>query len=120
MIQSYLKMSSILLLLDSIYLFISKKYFQNQIFIVQHSSPFINLKYVFLCYLSLTLGLFFFIIRQNKKPFDAFLLGIFVYSVYELTNASIFTKWNLFTVFLDTIWGGILFYLTTFFTYFFV
>lgn len=117
MLQSYSKMSAILLILDAIYLYLTKPYFQHQIKSVQNAPVSVKLGYVFLCYLSLTLGLFFFIVRQKKKPFDAFLLGLLIYSVYELTNASLFTKWSIYTVLLDSLWGGVLFYLTTFIYY---
>ena len=55
----------------------------------------------------------YFIIIQKKTPIEAFLLGIFVYGVYETTNWSLFSNWKFQTVIMDTIWGGILFFLTT-------
>ena len=45
---------------------------------------------------------------------DAAILGWVIYGVYETTNAAIFKKWDYFSLTIDTIWGGILFSLTTF------
>jgi uncharacterized membrane protein len=45
------------------------------------------------------------------------MLGIIIYGVYETTTYATLQKWKLETVVKDTLWGGILFYLTTFFTY---
>ena len=117
MMKSYLIMASILLFLDSIYLFLMNSYFQNQIGLIQNSKLVIKLPYVILCYLFLTFGLYFFIIKEKKSPWNAFILGIVIYSVYELTNMALFTKWKLQTVILDTLWGGTLFYLTTLLVY---
>jgi uncharacterized membrane protein len=40
---------------------------------------------------------------------EAFLLGIVIYGVYETTNYALFKNWSILTVFMDTLWGGILF-----------
>jgi len=71
-----------------------------------------------LCYIFLIYGLYYFIIKDNKKINDAFLLGLFVYGVYELTNKSLLKDWSYKTVITDTLWGGVLFSLTTYLTYY--
>lgn len=48
---------------------------------------------------------------------EAFLLGLVIYGVYETTTYSVLKNWKISTVITDTLWGGVLFYLTTFFTY---
>jgi uncharacterized membrane protein len=50
---------------------------------------------------------------------DAFILGIVIYGVYETTNYAIFDKWNIQALTLDTLWGGILFAITTKIVYLF-
>ena len=104
----------ILLLLDFIYLYIIKNYFKNQIYIIQNSTFTLNILSAILCYIIIIFGINYFIIIPNKSELDAFLLGIFVYGVYETTNKALFTKWKWTTVLLDTLWGGILFALTTY------
>ena len=56
----------------------------------------------------------YFIIKPNRSVQDAFLLGLIIYGVFETTNMALFSKWSWLTVLIDTIWGGILFALTTF------
>ena len=41
-------------------------------------------------------------------------LHLCIYAVYELTNYTLLEKWTLKTVIIDTLWGGVLFALTTF------
>jgi len=59
----------------------------------------------------------YFIIQKNKPPLDAFILGFCVYGIYEGTNYAMFKKWPMQIALMDTIWGGILFALTTYITY---
>jgi uncharacterized membrane protein len=67
--------------------------------------------YVFLIFI-----LEYFIISKKENYKTAFLLGLSVYAVYELTNYSLFKNWTILTVIIDTLWGGILFGLTTLLT----
>ena len=46
-----------------------------------------------------------------------FVLGFIIYGIYELTNHATIKNWPLFMVFIDTLWGGVLFALTTIITY---
>lgn len=95
--------------IDFIYLNLIKGYFFNQIKMVQNSNPKINYLGAALCYLLLITGINYFIIIPNKSIQDAFLLGIIIYGVYETTNYALFSNWSILTVFMDTLWGGILF-----------
>ena len=99
---------------DFIYLNLMKGYFMNQIKSVQGSPPQMNFLGAILCYIFLIIGLNYFIIKPNKSVQDAFLLGLVIYGVYETTNLSLFTNWSYLTVFMDTLWGGTLFALTTY------
>jgi uncharacterized membrane protein len=104
----------VFVLLDSFYLNIMKNYLTKQIENVQGSKMKFNFIGAALCYAFLIIGLNHFIIQPNKSIQDAFLFGLIVYGVFETTNYAIFEKWSLFTVFIDTLWGGILFSLTVF------
>ena len=107
----------VFLTFDFIYLNIIKNYFQNQIQIIQGTKPTLNILGAILCYILLIFGLNYFILRKNKSIKNAFLLGIVIYGVYETTNFALFKKWKLLTVIMDTLWGGILFSLTTMIMY---
>lgn len=114
--QLFLKIflvSLIFVVIDSIYLFSSKTYFQKQIFSVQNGPIILRIVPTILCYIALVFGLWYFILREKKSWFDAFLLGVVIYSVYETTNYATLKAWTAKTVVMDTLWGGILFALVT-------
>ena len=105
----------ILVMVDFVYLNLIKSYFYKQIYLVQGENPKINMLGLVLCYIFLVFGLNYFILLNNKKSvLDAFLLGIIIYGVYETTNYSLLKNWKFLTVIMDTLWGGILFAMTTF------
>lgn len=104
----------IFVVIDSIYLNLIKDYFSNQIQIIQGTPIKINFLATLLCYIFLIFGINYFIVKPNRSIQDAFLLGIIIYGVFETTNKALFSKWSWFTVIIDTLWGGILFALTTF------
>ena len=114
---TYLLAAILLVVLDSVYLNLVKQYYNYQIKSVQGSDLKINLLAAILCYVFLVFGLNYFIIRENKSVMDAFLLGLTIYAVYELTSMALLKKWFWFTVIMDTTWGGILFALTTYLVY---
>ena len=116
-IKIFLISCVIILILDGLYLTSLKSYLLNQIYQVQKSQLQINIIATLLCYLLLISGLNYFIIDKKKSIYEAFLLGIFVYGIYETTNWGIFKNWSFITVIIDTLWGGILFSLTTFLIY---
>ena len=101
-----------LITLDSVYLSAIKHKFELQIVNIQRGSMSINMTGVLLCYLLLTFGVYYFIIREHKSTIDSFLMGIFVYGIYETTNYAVFKKWSQEIVVIDTLWGGVLFALT--------
>jgi len=100
--------------IDFAYLNLIKTYFENQVKTVQGSTLQVNFLGAILCYIFLIFGLNYFIIKSKRSPYDAFLLGILIYGVYETTNYALFKNWSIFTVFMDTLWGGTLFALVTF------
>jgi uncharacterized membrane protein len=109
--------SIIFILLDSIYLYFMSSYFNNQIKIVQGSTIKLNMVAAILCYISLIFGLYYFILKDKRSIVDAFLLGLVIYSVYDLTTLALLKNWFVTTAIIDSLWGGILFALTTTFVY---
>jgi len=100
--------------LDFMYLNLIKEYFSKQIAKVQGVKLEVNFLGAAICYIFLIAGLNYFIIEPKKSVYDAFLLGIVIYGVYETTNYSLFKNWSILTVLIDTLWGGVLFASTTF------
>jgi len=115
MFNYWMLISAILFIfIDTVYLQLVRPYFEKQIQNVQGSAVQVNFLGVALCYIFLIIGINYFIIKPRKSVTDAFLLGIVIYGVYETTNYALFKKWSLLTVFMDTLWGGVLFAATTY------
>lgn len=110
----------VMLLLDAIYLTTFTNFFNQIVQSIQGSKIQFRLSGAIACYILLIAGLHYFIIAPKKSIKDAFLLGIVIYGVYETTTYTLFKNWSAKAVFLDTLWGGILFALTTAMTYRFV
>jgi uncharacterized membrane protein len=104
----------VLITIDFIYLQSIKSYFQKQVQSVQGSAMQINYLGAAICYIFLIVGINYFIIKPNRSVKDAFLLGLVIYGVYETTNYALFKNWSIITVIIDTLWGGILFAITTY------
>jgi len=115
MFNIFFLISAILfVVIDFIYLNLIKKYFENQVKAVQGSQLQVNFLGAILCYIFLIFGLNYFIIKPKRTPYDAFLMGILIYGVFETTNYALFKNWSVLTVILDTLWGGTLFAIVTF------
>jgi uncharacterized membrane protein len=103
-----------MLSIDFVYLNVMKGFFDKQIQLVQGSQLKINYLGAALCYIFLIAGINYFIIKPKKSISDAFLLGIVIYGVYETTSYALLKDWSIFTVIIDTLWGGLLFASTTY------
>ena len=103
----------LILVTDCFYLYGIRNIFSKQIMDVQHTPLQMDVLSAVLCYILIIFGLYYFIIRENKSVFEAFMLGIVIYGIYELTTKAIITNWRWETVLLDTVWGGVLFGIVT-------
>jgi uncharacterized membrane protein len=114
MFDFYILITAIVLVfIDFLYLSLIGKYYQNQIKKVQGTPIKVNYLGAAVCYLFLVVGLYYFIIKPHRSVQDAFLFGLVVYGVYETTNYALLSNWSIFTVLVDTLWGGLLFAITT-------
>jgi uncharacterized membrane protein len=102
-----------ILVLDSLYMTLNKSLFQHTVIHIQKTVIQPKLIGFILCYMVMILGLWYFILRRHRPVEEAFMLGIFVYGVFEFTNYAIFKKWPLEVVMMDTLWGGALYAATT-------
>ena len=107
-----------MLALDSIYLSnIGGPLFAKMVNGIQKEDMKLNIFGAIGSYLLLILVLYKFIIVERKSPSDAFLLGFCIYGVFDFTNIAIFKNYSLLPALLDTLWGGVLFYIVTKITY---
>lgn len=130
--KDLLLLGVVLLSIDIFYLQSIADHFHTQVSLVQGSRLHLDYTAAGLCYLFLVVGLYWFVVKEanlsqiktwnspvlRQVMWRAALLGWVIYGVYELTTKSILNKWMWSTVVMDTVWGGILFALTVFVTWF--
>lgn len=120
-IKSFLIVGIIIFCIDLIYLYTCGSIFTKQIKIIQNKEVVLKKIPAFIAYLFLTIALYYFIIRKknnyktnNEIIKDAVILGSLIYGVFDATNMALFDKWTINLFIIDTIWGGILFGLSTY------
>lgn len=106
--------AAVVLLLDSVFLYAISPHFTKQIASVQGTSLKVDFLAAAVCYALIIFAIHHFIVVPKRSLLDAFLLGLIVYGVYETTSKALLSKWMWKTVVIDTLWGGVLFALTTF------
>ena len=118
MTYSLIISSILLVLIDSVYLsMIGKPLFEKTVAAIQGSKLVVNFPPAIFTYILMAIILNYFIISASKPAFDAFILGFCVYGIFDFTNLAIFKNYTLKTAIMDTLWGAILFYVTTLITY---
>ena len=117
---------SIIVIIDYIYLYLFGDYFLKLVHTIQREEAKFNYLSAILVYLVITIQLYYFVIYsitplkskdKTKLPnilLKAFILGLTSYAIYELTAKTIFYKWTYKGVIIDTVWGGILYVLSTY------
>ena len=114
----FITSSAILLTVDVLYLYnIGMLGFTKNVELIQKSPLELNVYGALLSYVCVIGIFYYFIISQNKSIFDAFLLGIFLYGTFDLTNLAMFKQYAWKLALTDKLWGGILFAFTTWATY---
>ena len=110
--------SAVLLVIDGLYLYnIGMSTFKSNVELIQKAPLKANIYGAILSYVCVIGAFNYFIILQNKSPLDAFILGIFLYGVFDMTNITMFTNYSWKTAIADTLWGGTLFAFTAWVTY---
>ena len=107
----------LLLIFDFLYIGFNLPAYENQIASVQRVVMKIKPIGAIICYIAMVFGLNYFIIQPERPVLDAFLLGLVIYTVYASTNYATIKKWDPTLAVMDSLWGGILFALTTYVTY---
>lgn len=114
MIKNVLLLAIIFVLVDAGFLYLMSNSFQTMVKKIQGSPLKMNLYATLACYIVLVSSLYYFVIYKKGSYLDAFLLGFFIYAVYETTNMAIFKDWSLGVGLIDLTWGGFLFLITTY------
>tara|TARA_B100000927_G_scaffold136278_1_gene109965 strand:- start:9195 stop:9566 length:372 start_codon:yes stop_codon:yes gene_type:complete len=114
MLKQLLLLGLIFIIVDAGFLYLMRNNFQTMIKKIQSSPLSMKILPTITSYLILISSLYYFIIFKKGTFLDAFLLGFFIYGVYETTNIAIFEDWNVNVGLIDLTWGGFLFLITTY------
>lgn len=114
MIKNIILLAVIFVLVDAGFLYLMSNNFQNMVKKIQGIPLKMNLYATLACYIVLVSSLYYFVIYKKGSYLDAFLLGFFIYAVYETTNMAIFKDWSISVGLIDLTWGGFLFLITTY------
>ena len=106
---SFIKVAGIMLLVDIVYLQVISGYFNRVVKSIQGTPISMNLLGASLSYITMAFALYYFVLREKRSVFDAALLGLCVYGVFDFTNKALFTNWDWTTIGIDVLWGSILF-----------
>lgn len=113
-IRNIALLALIILTLDYIYLGgILKDPFMKMVKKIQKKESKVNYIYTAVVYIFIITGIHYFIIMEKRSAWDAFLLGVIIYGIFDFTNLAIFNDYSLSLAIHDTLWGGTLFFLTT-------
>jgi len=118
-------MSFLILIIDSIVLFLLKQVWKKTIESVQHKQFIPKIHYAIGAYALIIFGQYYFVyrhIKHNHWVYDSiingFLFGFILYGIFDFTNLAIFTDYSLTTALMDMTWGGILLSFTSFIGYY--
>lgn len=103
-----------ILFLDYFYFYVMSNYFFRIFGKIQKNNIKLNYLSMILTYIILIFGFYYFLIEnqeRNESYEKAFFLGFFAYSIFNLTNKTIFKDYTWNIVLIDSFWGGILFFL---------
>ena len=114
MFKNFLLLGILFIIVDAGFLYLMRNNFKNMIKKIQNSPLTMKIFPTIACYFILISSLYYFVIYKKGTLLDAFLLGFFIYGVYETTNLAIFKDWNIYVFIIDLTWGGILFLITTY------
>ena len=104
----------VMLALDSVYLYLTKSIYGQLVAKIQRTSLELKWAGAIIVYALLAIGLYIFILEPGKPLWQAALLGLVIYGVFDFTNYAMFKKYDLSIALMDMIWGSILFTSTTY------
>ena len=110
--MDYIISSVVLLSLDTMYRKLTMPLMENVVETVQGTPLKVKTFPLILVYMMLFFTFYTFVLREKRSPKGAFILGLCIYSILNLTNLTILTDWCPLLTVMDSLWGGTLFYLT--------
>ena len=106
------KIAAVMLVLDALWIYIvAGPAFSSMVPDIQGSAMRIRPGGAVVTYAAMIL-LFNQFIAADSTGWDAFVLGLLTYAIFDATNYAVFDNYDLKTAIVDAAWGGVLFWLT--------
>ena len=112
------------LVIDMLFIYaVTGPMFKREVQQIQGSPLTLRYAPALLMYTIMAFALFYFIIYPKKTDLtkldstdyiSAFILGLAIFSAFDLTNLAIFEKYSAFTAVADIAWGSVLFMITVY------
>ena len=115
MFSAFISILVILVLIDSVYLFLTKSIFGEMVAKIQRTAIQFRLEGAIIVYLLLAVALYYFIVKPGLSVWKAGLLGLVIYGTFDFTNYAMFKNYDLKIAIMDTVWGSLLFMATVLF-----
>lgn len=112
--------SIILVLVDAVFLNVISNEYGKMIQKIQGSKMEVNMGAALVVYIALVGIWYVFIHPEIKKKglkealCKAFILGLFTYAIYDFTNMAILKDYRFDLAVIDSVWGGLLFSMSTY------
>jgi uncharacterized membrane protein len=107
----------VMCVLDILYLQWNKGSFQRTLSDIQGQPLQMRIESAVACYVIMTTGLWYFVLRERRSPWTALFLGLFGNGIYTTTMYATLRRYPLPMAVTDTLWGGVRFASTTWITY---
>ena len=115
----YVILAILMILIDSIWIYINSKMYLDVVKNIQNKIPKINIIGVFVAYIFVLFSLYFVAIpladglKINNLLYTAIMsggyVGLSIYGIYNFTCFSLFENYPANVAILDTLWGGFLY-----------
>lgn len=117
MLFDIFKIFILLILVDSAYLYFTQKMFGEMVVRIQRVAMQVRWWSGAVVYIFAAVLLYWFIIKDRRPLWEASLLGLATYGIYDFTNHATLKNYDLRIAIMDTVWGATLFTLTTWIFY---
>lgn len=98
-----------LIVFDYIYLIFMKGPFGEMIVKIQRVAMQVRVWSALMVYVAAAILLYWFIIKNRKPVWEAGLLGLATYAIFDFTNYALLKNYDLKIAIIDSVWGAILF-----------
>ena len=109
MLSSVFFIFILLVMIDVIYLYFAKNMFGEMVAKIQRVAMQVRIWSAAIVYVFAAISLYWFVIKGRRPVWEAALLGLVTYGIYDFTNHAILKNYDLNIAIMDCLWGAILF-----------